>query len=556
MTAATKDTIYIDIDDEITSIIDKLSGSEHKIVALVLPKRASVFQSLVNMKLLKKAAEGEGKKAVLITSESSILPIAGVVGVYVAPTLQTKPAIPSPPDKLASEAEITEAETPEAEPEVDLNKSVGELAGQDEPAIELDNTDETEAPGGKKKTDKKFKIPNFNRFRVRLFIGIAALILLIVGWIFGAVVLPKATITIATETSSVTVVEDFTASVDAKEADMEKLILPAERKEVKKTEAEKVPATGEKNLGEKASGTMSLKNCSSSVNKVTLPSGTTVSSNSLVFVIQEDVDLPATTKNGLNQCTTSSETVDVLAQEAGDKYNLSARSYTVSGQPDIQASGSVMSGGTNRLVKVVSDADLDSAKQKIAAKENTARSELLTQLSDGGLFGLSETYKTVKAEVTSSPKVGDEAGDVTVTVITSYSMLGVKTELMETMISNATKEEIDTTKQTILNTGLQQAKFRVTEESSANVFKLNIESTVVAGAQLRENDIREMARGKKRGFIESELKSRPGVKEATVQYSPFWVMSTPKKASKITVVIQQVNTEVDQDAPTDAEPTE
>jgi hypothetical protein len=38
-----RDTIYVDIDDEITGIIDKVRGSNAKIVALVLPKRAAVF---------------------------------------------------------------------------------------------------------------------------------------------------------------------------------------------------------------------------------------------------------------------------------------------------------------------------------------------------------------------------------------------------------------------------------------------------------------------------------------------------------------------------------
>ena len=57
MAASDKDTIYIDIDDEITGIIDKVQGSKGKVVAFVLPKRAAVFQSIVNMKLLKRAAD-------------------------------------------------------------------------------------------------------------------------------------------------------------------------------------------------------------------------------------------------------------------------------------------------------------------------------------------------------------------------------------------------------------------------------------------------------------------------------------------------------------------
>ena len=36
-----KDVLYVDIDDDITTIIDKLRTSEAKVVALVLPKRVS-----------------------------------------------------------------------------------------------------------------------------------------------------------------------------------------------------------------------------------------------------------------------------------------------------------------------------------------------------------------------------------------------------------------------------------------------------------------------------------------------------------------------------------
>src|SRR5687767_6301854 len=94
---AGKDVIYIDIDDEITTIIDKVRSSHDRIVALVLPKRAAVFQSIVNMKLLKRTADDAKKHLVLITSEAGLLPLAGAVGVHVAKSLQSKPEIPDAP---------------------------------------------------------------------------------------------------------------------------------------------------------------------------------------------------------------------------------------------------------------------------------------------------------------------------------------------------------------------------------------------------------------------------------------------------------------------------
>ena len=84
MSTSEKHTIYIDIDDEITAVIDKVKTAPGKIVALVLPKRATVLQSIINMKLLKKSALANKKSIVLITSEAGLLPLAGAVGLHVA----------------------------------------------------------------------------------------------------------------------------------------------------------------------------------------------------------------------------------------------------------------------------------------------------------------------------------------------------------------------------------------------------------------------------------------------------------------------------------------
>src|SRR5438105_15331795 len=92
-----KDTVYVDVDDEITAIIDKVEAAKQKIVALVLPKRAATLQSIVNMRLLKRSADNAGKNVVLITSETALLPLAGAAGLHVAKNLQSKPEIPPSP---------------------------------------------------------------------------------------------------------------------------------------------------------------------------------------------------------------------------------------------------------------------------------------------------------------------------------------------------------------------------------------------------------------------------------------------------------------------------
>lgn len=102
---AGKETIYVDVDDEITAIIDKVGAAKGKIVALVLPKRCPVLQSVVNMKLLKRTADKAGKNLVLITSEAGLMPLAGATGLYVAGSPTSKPAIPDTPGAADNEPE-------------------------------------------------------------------------------------------------------------------------------------------------------------------------------------------------------------------------------------------------------------------------------------------------------------------------------------------------------------------------------------------------------------------------------------------------------------------
>lgn len=557
--AEQKETIYIDIDDEITAIIEKVRTSKQKILALVLPKRAAVLQSIVNMKLLKRTA-GEAKKhVVLITSEAGLLPLAGAVGLHVAKTLQSKPAIPEPPKVPSAVEALVEEDSEEVEePDVDASKSLGELAGlpavvktdSTEETIDIDNADdEADTPKTKgKKADRKnkIKIPNFESFRARLFLVGGGLILVIILWFLAFHVMPKAKITVKTSTASVTANIAFVASTDAKEFDEAKNVIPAELKTVKKSDAQKVTATGQKNVGEKAAGqvTMSLQNCSQS--QVTVPAGTAITANGLIFVTQGDASMSSVTIG--NQCKNSdfpsfsTDTVGVVAQNGGTQYNVGAQGYGVTGFPGVAAQGTQMAGGTDKTITVISQQDVDTAKEKIASNNDSVKNELAKSLKEANKFALTETFVAGAPAVTASPNVGDQAGEVTVTAVTEYVMLGVKQSDLEKLLKKETDKQIDTKKQAISDYGLSQAAFTLTNRQSNNVQTLSAQSIVTAGAQIDIKALKKLIAGKKRGDVQQIIQTQPNVEDVSVEYSPFWVYSTPKKPGKITIVIQKAQT--------------
>jgi len=60
-------TIYIEPDEEITSVIDKLTSAASAQVILVVPKEATILQGLVNLKLLKMEAKKLSKEIAIVT---------------------------------------------------------------------------------------------------------------------------------------------------------------------------------------------------------------------------------------------------------------------------------------------------------------------------------------------------------------------------------------------------------------------------------------------------------------------------------------------------------
>jgi len=551
-----KDTIYIDVDDEITSIIEKTRAGKHKILALVLPKRATMLQSIVNMKLLKRTADEANKRIVLITSEAGLLPLAGAVGLHVAKTLQTKPAIPPPPEMpKAAEAVIQDGpDVDTEEPELDDSKSVGELAGLP-PGSKPDTAEETidieDEPEGsqsktgakaKKKGGSKLKVPNFERFRTRLFLAAGGLVLLLMLWFFAYNVLPKAKITIKTDTLSVDINVGFTADITAKSLDEAKNIIPAEQKTTKKTDGQKVTATGQKNVGEKATGTMTVFNCTD--NDVTIPAGTRFTSGGLTYAADSSATVPASDFNSQQVCKKNrSQTVAVSATEGGTKYNVaSGQNYSSNFTSTLTGSGSKMSGGTDKTVQIVSQQDVDNAKQKIVSNNEAAKADLIKVFREAGKYGLGETITAGTSVVTASPNVGDLGSEVSVSATTDYTMLGVKEDDLKKLIENEAKKQIDTKKQAIADYGLSQAAFSVTDKKSADAQSLSVQAIVSTGAQINTTTLKKQIAGKKRGDVQSIIQAQPSVKDVIIEYSPFWVYKTPKQTSKITIIVQKPQT--------------
>ncbi len=562
-TPASKETVYIDVDDEITTIIDKVRGSSGRIVALVLPKRAAVLQSVVNMKLLKRSAEEAKKQLVLITSETGLLPLAGSVGLHVANTLQSKPEIPTAPVSSSDfddedEALLLDDETNDVEYTADNagDRPVGELAnkGAAEDGLVITSGVETEelpkAAGAgvgtgaaaaavkpaKKSANKKLRVPNFNKFRLRLALAVLAIVGLITFFVLAMFVLPKATVAIGTDAQDVNTGLEVTLDTTASDVELASATIPATAAQQQKTFTKQVDATGEENKGDTASGTVQMTSCVNSFSYPNdIPAGTGISSGSFTYITQEDAQFSPVGPDQANQCYEyRSNKVDITAQKPGKAYNTDKDTdFTVNGRSDVTANGSAK-GGTDDIRKVVSKSDIDNASGQINLNNDVLKEALYQQLKQDNLYPIRATFKASDPNISSSSQPGDEASTVTVTEAVTYTMFGTNRSNLEKLVTDDVSQQVDTSKQTILDDGLDKASFSLQDLSDTRA-KVSMDNTAMVGPDIDITALQKEIAGKKSGDAKEIINQLPGVTKVDIKLSPFWLTSIPNNPDKITI---------------------
>ncbi|HET7673586.1 MAG TPA: hypothetical protein VFK11_03690 [Candidatus Saccharimonadales bacterium] len=552
MANESKDTIYIDVDEEITGIISKVQNSSKDIVALVLPKRASVLQSIVNMRLLKRAQEQNKKKIVLITSESRILPLAGAAGLFVASNLTSKPYIPPIPKPGEKAQSAQQIETGEGG--VDPNTPVSQVAPDakfaDSDEIEIDNTPKTPEPGEagakspKPKKDKKSKVPNFSKFRRKIILIALAVLLLIFAIVYGLFIAPKAKVTVNAQTSQLPLNVDFIADTKADSFDSEAKVVRATTVDTQKNDSESVDASGQKNNGKTASGSvsMSAQKCSPPFDPPkSIPAGTGVSYNGITYITQSTTTF-SSLGTGSGSCITyeASDSTEIEAQSPGKNANVNNVSFSVSGRSDVSATGSA-SGGTDKIVKVVSAEDVSKAKERLNGKPNTVHDDFVSKLKQDGYIPIEDTFKAEKGSYDVSPSINSEGDKVTVSVTTSYSMLGVKKDDLVELIKNEVNDQSEGQGQTVLSDGLDDATLKVGGGIGLNEGQLtvNMDTTAIVGPNIDQDSVKQQIAGKKTKEAEDILGNISGISDPKVELSPFWVGKVPKNHSKITIEVHQ-----------------
>ena len=544
-----KDIIYIDVEDDITAIIGKVKQSREKIVVLVPPKRIGVLQSAVNLRLLSRTTTQSGKHLVLITTNGALTALAAAAKIPVAKNLQSKPEIGAAPDEDADIEEdiIDGSQLPVGELARTADRGTAFTAVS--PAVdEAVRENAAEEKGGRAvpvrsrpvRTKSGVKVPNFDSFRKKLLlIGAGGLVL--IGFLVWAIFFaPRANVVIAARTTDTPVNARVTLD-PAATTTLQEGLLKSTTKQTKKDQTIEFAATGKKDVGNKATGSMKLTRTSPSATPVTVPAGTEFTASGLTFVSTQAATLTSQlTPSGFDP---GSATVAVQATDIGDNYNLSARGYT-SSVSGVNANGTDMAGGSKKTVTVVSADDVQKATEQLAEQKTDDIKRDLAKQFDGTFVVVDQSFKIDQASPSSAPAVDQEStdGKARLTSSVTYSLSAVAKSELKMYLDDYFKAQLkDKDDQRVYDNGSGEAKLSNISVVDGGKFGANLVASAKIGPKISDDEVKELAAGKRYGDIQASLEAIQGVESVDVEYSPFWVTSTPNDVKRISVEFKLSN---------------
>ncbi len=582
-----KDVIYIEPEDDITDIITKIENSKEKIIALVPPKKAGVFRSVVNIKLIAKSGVNVDKKIVLVTTDPAIIKLAATTKLPVTKNLQSAPAVPKIDDAAEAETssadEVVESAVSESEEQevedIEDEAKPEESDKEEEKDDEKNETEETEEENkedeGEKDEDKKDKgdkksgkkekpIKSKNPFinwvknhKILLIILPILLVIIVLASVWAFVIAPAASVTVSIRTTTTNFSENATFVTDlSKENVSEGKFYLDERKTETKTEAS-FEATGTKNVGDKATGELIVYRYFGEKGSVAVNAGSIFVYGNLEYAADKDATLSwsgdqkdcdnnksdddPVLKDGVAHCLITGK-VGITAVEPGTQYNLNDPSSGWSSTVRVSARNDApITGGTSRTITVVQQSDIDTALAKIvddnAASQEARKAKLLATIEEGS-FIIETSYKQSMSEPVSTPALGEEvkSGEkATLSVVTTDSIYMVDKTKVEEFITEKAKLA-DNYKIYKMNDPFIENFISLGEEGYIG----KIKTSVVSGPKVTENGIIDTIKGKGLGQARADLlDSFSGIdsNNTRIDVSYPWVFSVPNDPTRITVTI-------------------
>ncbi len=549
-----KEVIYIEPEDDITDIITKIENAKEKIVALVPPKKAGVFRSVVNTKLIAKAGVTSGKTVVLVTIDPSIVKLAAATKLPVTKDLQTPPSIPTvgadieetSKEDLVEEPENAEEEpTEEKKEETEGEEEEGEGEAEEKEEEDKKDKEEKKKPE-KKKTGNKFKDWFIEHKKLAIFAGIG-LFLLILFVVWALFIAPAVNVFVSIKTDSNNFSELITFVKEQNQENIKEGKLYLEERKIETVNEVEIEPTGQKNIGEKATGELVIYSYFSAKGVNAINAGTSFTISGLSYLANENSVLSWDGNNhscenddiivdGKVQCLISGR-INVTAAGAGSKYNIVKSSTGWETVANVAVySDKEMSGGTDNVITVVQQSDVEKARNALSSsKESENKEKLYETINQDDNLIIESTYNQDTSAAVATPAVDEEVKDgekATLKTTTKTSVYTVDKTKLEELIKEKIALPEDKKIFEIRNVYIDGFK------ETSDGFSGKLKAVYYTGPRITEGELVDKIMGKGIGDARREIKDIEGVVDVDMRPSYPWVMKVPTDSNRISMTFE------------------
>ncbi len=581
-----KKVLYTEIDDEVTSIYDKLKQLKIKNVYIVVPKRSILFQSIVNLKILKRKAEDLEKNIYIITNDPNGIKLAKQVGLVVYDKLEghEHPSLVSGKfmedqmniSPLKASVNAVEDEAPIRQTEKKFSISDLIRKGKKEGMKFFPKTfpmKKTKVGDGKNPEKEKGRLvlEAPNRQALVALVVVSLIILLTITYI----ALPGATIMLEPKSDVLQTSVNITladATADAAELDTHPLHEIASYAIVSTIKRPLIyQSTGQNFQGQNAQGAITVINASDQPWPL-LPHTRFQASNNLIFRSTDSTTVPAQSPTGPGtvDIPVVADPTDALGQVIGDRGNIAPSSFFLPGlsaanQKKLYAqSKNPMTGGKTIVTKFITQDDINAAEQKLATDlKNSAQAELestVSQKNDADKNNLvllvgDNAFQTTNPQITVPPNLVNQKldsfeidGQLVATGV-AYNrdelMNMLKTELKLNQSPEKKLVHIDETSLTyrIFETDAPTKKVKITA-TIKGIEEFEIDPEKENGARIVQT-IKDHVVGHQISEARDYIQNLPEVNKVTINSWPAWAPTMPNVPDNINIqVVSSSNNDI------------
>ncbi len=444
---------------------------------------------------------------------------------------------PKEPDSLslAEESEfpeISEKEIPAEEPEF------SEISEPEEEQFFSENLFSSD----RDKPLARFS-SNFLKNKKKIFMAVGIICFVVLGFVFYFT-LSKAEVFIKPKRENMQFQTELNIDKNVAFTELDNNRIPGQLFQVEKEGEREFQSTQEKELREKAKGTITIYNQYSSAPQTLVKTTRLISEKDKLFRMTKTVVIPGA-KVEEGKIIPSSIDIEIEAAEPGEEYNIKPSSFTIPGFKGTAkytgfygTSAEQMSGGIIGKVKVVSESDIQGAKDILTVELKKEVEEELGDRIPSNLRMLEDAVLVEVLEASSSVEADKPADKFKIKIKVTGKMLGFDENDAISLINKNLEANIAENKVIAPNT--IEISYAVTDINlEKGTAKLTCEVKEDITWEINLEEIRQELAGKNEIEIRQYLSSRLEIENARVVFWPFWVKKIPSEKDKIKITITQ-----------------